>query len=98
MDPKIESSAYGPALPPKSESGSYGPTLPPELKLSVDQVLPLEVEEEQDEESSDDEDMVGPLPEGNMNMTQYKLDLRAASIKRKLEEEVSKLGVNLFIM
>lgn len=97
LPPKIESSAYGPALPPKSESGSYGPTLPPELKLSVDQVLPLEVEEEQDEESSDDEDMVGPLPEGKMNMTQYKLDLRAASIKRKLEEEVSKLGVNLFI-
>lgn len=98
LPPKIESSAYGPALPPKSESGSYGPTLPPELKHSVDQVLPPEREVEQDEESSDDEDMVGPLPEGKMNMTQYKLDLRAASIKRKLEEEVSKLGVRLFFI
>lgn len=91
LPPKIESSAYGPALPPKTESSTFGPTLPPELKNNGDQIIPLEVGEEQNEESDDDEDIVGPLPEGKMTMTQYQLDIRAANIKRQLEEEVSSL-------
>lgn len=91
LPPKVEASTYGPALPPKIEADSYGPALPPRLNKSVicGPALPKEgIPESTGQESDEDDEMVGPLPEGKMTLTQYQLNLRAMDIKRKIEEEV----------
>lgn len=90
------SDIYGPVLPPPVKNESYGPILPPGLRkeniqgprvptgMTVDQLDSLTKEE------SEDEEMVGPLPEGKTNLTQFQLDLRASQIKREMEAEVSR--------
>jgi len=96
-DDENDDNAYGPALPPslkgktsndsKTEIDSYGPQLP---KLShSNECLPTTVQNS----SSEDEDLVGPLPPQHHEMTlkQQQIDLelekRAYSIKERLTQQ-----------
>jgi len=96
-DDENDDNAYGPALPPslkgktsndsKTEIDAYGPQLP---KLShSNECLPTTVQNS----SSEDEDLVGPLPPQHHEMTlkQQQIDLelekRAYSIKERLTQQ-----------
>ena len=96
-DDENDDNAYGPALPPslkgktsndsKTKIDAYGPQLP---KLShSNECLPTTVQNS----SSEDEDLVGPLPPQHHEMTlkQQQIDLelekRAYSIKERLTQQ-----------
>ncbi|KAG8277046.1 GPALPP motifs-containing protein 1 [Homalodisca vitripennis] len=93
IPPESKPETYGPTLPPKQDSDSYGPALPPSHVRDAIQgpALPPEMASElgetAQEDSEDDDDMVGPQVEGKMTKAQYLLDMRAIHIKRKLDEE-----------
>lgn len=80
---KNEPEYYGPSLPPslkKDVKKVIGPVRPPDCKMEVENVR---------EESEEDEDFVGPVPEDSKersSMVQQKLDLRAMEIKIKMLE------------
>lgn len=103
LNPETDKGVYGPILPQANDKESYGPALPPNFKKdtvqgpSLPEGITTDQLEKLSQEESEDEDLVGPLPEGKMNMTQFQLDLRASHIKRQLNKEVSNL-LNLTLL